>query len=72
MGVRNLKRVAPKHILAYLAELDNYGLAGVTRRKKLTIIRTFFGWLQRIVMNPHYILRLSSPEDDTMKASLGR
>jgi integrase/recombinase XerD len=46
LGVRDLKLVAPKHIHSYLAELDDDCLAGVTRRKKLTIVRTFFGWLQ--------------------------
>ena len=37
--------VEPKHINAYLADLDRQGISGVTRRKKLTIIRTLFTWL---------------------------
>ena len=45
-GIRDLKRVGPNHIQAYLASLDRRGLAGVTRRKKLIILRTFFGWLK--------------------------
>ena len=55
MKVKALKQVGPKHIEAYLAELDRMGLAGVTRRKKLTIVRTFFGWLSdngHIAANP--------------------
>lgn len=45
LGVRDLKQIAPKNIQTYLAMLDKYGLAGVTRRKKLTISHTFLGWL---------------------------
>lgn len=55
LKVRDLKQVAPRHLEAYLAHLDRQGLAGVTRCKKLTILRTFFGWLRsngEIASNP--------------------
>ena len=43
--VNQIGTVEPKHINAYLAELDRQGTSGVTRRKKLTIVRTLFSWL---------------------------
>lgn len=43
--IQQIGEVEPKHINAYLAELDRQGVSGVTRRKKLTIIRTLFSWL---------------------------
>jgi len=55
LKIHDCKQVSPIHIEAYLAELDRHGLAGVTRRKKLTILRTFFGWLRangQIAANP--------------------
>ncbi len=45
LGVKNFKKISPNHIRSYLAKLDKDGLEGVTRRKKLTIVRTFTGWL---------------------------
>lgn len=43
--IHHIAEVEPKHINAYLAELDRKSMSGVTRRKKLTIIRTLFSWL---------------------------
>ena len=43
--VHHIGDVEPKHINAFLAELDRQNASGVTRRKKLTIIRTLFSWL---------------------------
>ncbi len=48
LGVRDLKKIAPKHIHEYLAVLDKNGLAGATQRKKLTIIRTFLSCSARM------------------------
>ncbi|GIK65288.1 MAG: tyrosine recombinase XerC [Chloroflexota bacterium] len=51
----DFKKVEPKHIQAYLASLDTHHLAGVTRWKKLVIIRTFFDWLKandEVLTNP--------------------
>jgi site-specific recombinase XerD len=46
INVTDIKQVEPKHINSFLASLDRQGLAGVTRRKKLIILRTFFSWLR--------------------------
>ena len=46
IGVESLERVGANHVEAYLADLDRQALAGVTRRRKLVIIRTFFDWLK--------------------------
>jgi site-specific recombinase XerD len=46
LKVSKLGSIAPKHINAYLAQLDRRGLSGATRRQKLIIIRTFFNWLK--------------------------
>lgn len=43
--IDRIGEVEPKHIHGYLAELDRQGASGVTRRKKLIIIRTLFSWL---------------------------
>lgn len=43
--LNHIEDVESKHINAYLAELDRQNASGVTRRKKLTIIRTLFSWL---------------------------
>jgi site-specific recombinase XerD len=45
VGVKGFEKISPNHIRAYLSKLDKDRLEGVTRRKKLTIIRTFVGWL---------------------------
>ena len=55
LRIRKLNQVASKHIDAYLADLDHRELAGVTRRWKLTVIKTFFAWLKgtdQITVNP--------------------
>jgi site-specific recombinase XerD len=65
-GVRRLVRVAPPHIDGFLAKLDQRGLAGVTRRRKLTVLRTFFGWLksnEKIAANPAISVTPPQTED---------
>jgi site-specific recombinase XerD len=55
LGIKTLKKIDPKHIREYLAKLDKDNLAGVIRRQKLVIIRTFLGWLKEedeIASNP--------------------
>jgi integrase/recombinase XerD len=47
--------VSARHVNTYLAHLDSLELAGATRRRALTILRTFFGWLRRqgvVAANP--------------------
>lgn len=54
-GVRKLASVGPPHIEGFLAKLDQRRLAGVTRQRKLTVLRTFLGWLRsngQIAANP--------------------
>lgn len=66
LGVRNMQSVAPRHIEAFLARLDERGLAGVSRRRKLTVIRTFFGWLSAsgmIAGNPAQTVMPPQAED---------
>ena len=49
-----------------MAHLDRTGLAGVTRRKKLTIIRAFFAWLKAsglIAANPARAILPPQQED---------
>jgi site-specific recombinase XerD len=46
LGIGAVGQVGEKHVNAYLAHLDRLGLAGATRRRKLVILRTFFGWLK--------------------------
>lgn len=43
--VKRIEEVEVKHINSYLAHLDRQGVSGVTRRKKLIIVRTLFSWL---------------------------
>lgn len=53
--ILDFNKVESKHIQAYLASLDTHHLAGVTRWKKLVIIRTFFDWLKasdEVLTNP--------------------
>ena len=45
VGVQDLNKSEKKHIEGFLAELDHRELAGVTRRRKLMVIRTFMSWL---------------------------
>ena len=44
--IHDLIKVEAKHVTAYLAELDRQKLKGSSRRRKLTVIRTFFAWLK--------------------------
>lgn len=55
LGVRDLKAVGPGHVESFLAKMDQQGLAGVSRRRKLTVVRIFLGWLKsrnQIAGNP--------------------
>jgi site-specific recombinase XerD len=66
VGVRRLVRVAPPHIEGFLAKLDQRRLAGVTRRRKLAVLRTFFGWLKsngQIAANPATTVMPPQTED---------
>ena len=45
IGIKQIGDADIRHINAYLAQLDRQGVSGVTRRKKLIIVRTLFAWL---------------------------
>lgn len=65
-GINDLKQVGPSHVHTFLADLDRQNLAGVTRAKKLTIIRTFFGWLRdsdQLKTNPAQLVAPPKQED---------
>ena len=44
VGIQDLTKIGKNHIEGFLAELDRRKLAGVTRRRKLMVIRTFLSW----------------------------
>ena len=44
--IYDIRKVGAANINAYLASLDRLGRSGATRRQKLIIIRTLFGWLK--------------------------
>ena len=46
-GIRRLDLVSPRHLEAYLAELDHRGLAGASRKRKTYSIKSLFGFLYR-------------------------
>ena len=53
--VHDITQLAPKHIRGFLAELDQRGLAGSSRRRKFSVVRSFCRWLKddgHIVNNP--------------------
>ncbi len=45
MGVEQLAQMQRRHIEAYLARLDGQGYADTTRRRKLSVIKSFSTWL---------------------------
>lgn len=45
MGLEQLAQVQRRHIEAYLARLDGQGYADTTRRRKLSVIKSFTAWL---------------------------
>ena len=66
LKVKDLKETAPRHIMSYLAELDRRGLTGVTRRRKLIVIRGFFKWLkvnEQVAANPAQHVELPQREE---------
>jgi site-specific recombinase XerD len=65
-GLRQVPEVKASHLRAYLAELDRQKLRSSSRRRKLTVIRTFFAWLKeagQIVHNPGQSVRLPQRAD---------
>jgi site-specific recombinase XerD len=62
-GVHRPQDVSLTHLQAFLAELDTQGLAGVTRRRKVSSIKAFFGFLTTSDLVPHNpTLQLVPPE----------
>lgn len=47
-GLQQVNEVQPGDIKAYLAEMDGQELRSSSRRRKLTVIRTFFAWLKEV------------------------
>jgi site-specific recombinase XerD len=45
LGLKDLKTVGRRHIESYLAQLDRKEYAVATRRRKLSVIKSFFRWL---------------------------
>ena len=45
LGLKDLKKVGRRHIESYLAKLDRKEYAVATRRRKLSVIKSFFSWL---------------------------
>jgi site-specific recombinase XerD len=65
-GLQQMTDVKASHLKAYLAELDRQRLRSSSRRRKLTVIRTFFAWLKeagQIVHNPGQSVRLPQRAD---------
>lgn len=65
-GLQQVSEVAPNHVKAYLAELDRQQLRSSSRRRKLTVIRTFFAWLNeagQISRDPAKDVRLPQRAD---------
>lgn len=52
-GLQQVSEVRASHIKSYLAELDRQKLRSSSRRRKLTVIRTFFAWLKETAKNTH-------------------
>ena len=46
LGLKDLKQVERRHIESYLAQLDRKEYAVATRRRKLSVVKSFFGWLK--------------------------
>lgn len=67
-GVSDPVQVSRRHLDGYLAELDRRGFSGATRRRKVSSIRSFFGFLQGsglIQVSP--ALKLIPPERERME-----
>jgi site-specific recombinase XerD len=45
LGLKDLKQLARRHVEGYLAQLDRDGYADSTRRRKLSVIKSFCTWL---------------------------
>jgi integrase/recombinase XerC len=45
LGTKEIKNLEQIQLIRYLAELDRRGLAGVTRKKKVVVIRSFLSYL---------------------------
>lgn len=66
LALRDVSRIEAKHVKAYLADLDRRKLRSSSRRRKLTVIRTFFACLKevgRISHDPAKMVRLPLRED---------
>ncbi len=66
LKVKELKKVEQRHVMGYLAELDKKKLTGVTRRRKLVVIRGFFDWLKindEVAANPARRVQLPQREE---------
>ncbi|MCH8878206.1 MAG: tyrosine-type recombinase/integrase [Chloroflexi bacterium] len=66
LKVKHLKDTAPRHVMSYLADLDKQRLTGVTRRRKLVVIRGFFDWLKvsdEVAANPARHIPLPQREE---------
>ena len=53
--IKDLTKVEKRHVMGYLAELDKKQLTGLTRRRKLVVIRGLFDWLRindKVESNP--------------------
>jgi integrase/recombinase XerD len=46
LGLKDLKKIGRRHIESYLAQLDRKKYAVATRRRKLSVIKSFFSWLR--------------------------
>jgi integrase/recombinase XerD len=58
----DIEQLAPGHIRAFLAHLDRLGLAGSSRRRKFSVVRSFTKWLKdtgTIANNP--ALQIEAP-----------
>lgn len=67
-GLQQVSEVRPSHVKAYLAELDRRELRSSSRRRKLTVIRTFFAYLKEFGMirqDPARDIRLPQRADPT-------
>ena len=46
LGLKDVKIIERRHIESYLAQLDRKEYAVATRRRKLSVIKSFFSWLK--------------------------
>ena len=62
-GVTQPQKVSLAHLQAFLADLDTQGLAGVSRRRKVSSVKAFFGFLTTSDLVPsNPTLQLVPPE----------